>query len=236
MAVYPSATSSVGTGEWSTLAQLDADLKSAAGDTDEYWVSAERQDALNEAIKVWQAMSGAWVVSFGVGVVSGEFAYDVPKQVTSVQRVLYNGSPLTAISIQELDLGFPGWEGTSGTPQFWAPLGLEFIVVYPVPTSGTLTLQGLQEVVEFTNASDIAKFGIEEETRILGYGLHYLSFKEGPPESQTTKGDYEAFVKAAAFRNARFRSSAAYLKFMGLDRAMKQLPVEEKGVGPGVRK
>lgn len=236
MPTYPSPTSSVGTTQYSTEAQLNEDLKEMAGDTDVYWVYAERTQALNETMRLWQAMTGAWPTSFTLGVNSGEFAYVVPKQIASVQRVLYNGSPLTLISLQELDLGYPGWETTSGTPQYWTPLGVELIAVYPVPTTGTLTLQGLQEDVAFANASAVAKLGQEEETRILGYALHYLSFKEGVPELESSKGGFKDFIEAAGLRNARFRASAPYLQFMGVARDQKELGMKVGENAPGVRK
>lgn len=218
-----------------TLAQLDAAMIERCGNNDTWWVAQERLDALNEAISIWQAMTGNWGVSFPL-TADGSFFYSVPKQITGLQRVTYNGTPLTPISLPELDYGFTGWAvSAAGTPQFWAPNGLNEFAVYPAPASGIFTLDGFGEAPWLSAPGDFIDIGDEDLVKILSYAHHFLTFKEAGQEFEATKPEMQEFVEGAVGRNGRLRATTFYRRWAGLDRAADERPDKIDDTSGGAR-
>ena len=211
------------------LSQMLTDLTSHVGDNSIFWVHQEKVDAINEGLKIWQALTGEWTTSFEIPVTSGHY-YNVPRQVASVSRMLYNTTVLEDTSLWELDYGTPGWEGTDGTPAEWAPHGVNEVVVYPAPTSGVLTFEGISEPIAVHLDGDFVDIGDEELTKILHYAHHYLTFKEGPSEAAATEGDLKGLMAAAALKNGRLLASEFYKDYMGIAKDEGQRPLS---MGPG---
>lgn len=184
------------------------------GDNSTFWVDAEKRDSLNEAIMVWQAMTGQAVGSVNL-LATGENFYDVPRQFVSVQRVTIDGTPLSPTSLAELDYGSPGWEGVAGTPTAWAPVGLGLIVVSPAPTSGTLILEGILDGPRLMADSDMIKFNDDVVLPLEHYAHHYLTFKEGGQEFQGTEDEMKAIIEAAGIKNQELRALALYRRWLG---------------------
>ena len=366
-----------------------------------FWTAQEKADAINEAISVWQAMTGDYVTSFTIPVQPGIVSYDVPRQVVGTQRVLWNSTPLTLSSLYELDTAFPEWEqenlvvnggfegwkasgssslpgdvptgwtcinlgatstmpekvpsersgfavrlrntgssqltaltqeltvaagatiaveawyyypsssnaplalrnqtttnymsvdgtwsagpselsfatkapsggyqrvqvvstveGTSGnvtlrlrmstnilsattegtfddirvsvcgTPSYWTPVGVNKIAVYPAPSSGSLTFEGIAESPLLVSNGSSLQLSEDEITRLLGYARHYTSFKEGIPEVESSMDGLTNLIEAAALRNSRLTAMAFYKAFMGTSRDEEERPprTAEKGL------
>lgn len=71
-----------------TLADLKRRLRERVGDTSTFWNDVEARDALNEAIAVWQALSGEWVTRISIPAESDSPSfYPVAKQIVSLTRV-----------------------------------------------------------------------------------------------------------------------------------------------------
>ena len=218
-----------------TLSTLDARLQERCGDNNVWWVEDERRDAINEAISCWQAMTGNWTASYPL-TADGSFFYPVPKQLTCLTRVLYNGVPLEPTSLPELDYGFSGWEGTAAaTPQFWTPSGINEFAVYPAPASGIFTLEGFTEAPWLSARGDFIDIGDEDLTAVLQYGHHFLTFKEAGAELEATTPEMQAFMGAATGRNCRLRATTFYRRWAGLDRAADERPDKIEGTPPGAR-
>jgi hypothetical protein len=218
-----------------TLQQLEDIVTGRVGNNSVFWLSGEKRDAINEALCVWQAMTGEWTFGFSMSVVGGHF-YDVPKQLVSLQRVLYaadsipaNGVPLSETSTPDLDFGSPGWEGVDDTPVFWVPLGINKIIVSPAPTSGALVYEGIQETPTLFNPTDYVQLGDEELTRITAYAQAYCALKEGTKEFQNAEDEVGEFVKAAALRNNRLKATAMYKRHMGQPTQERQRPQQLQG-------
>ena len=218
-----------------TLAQLEDIVTGRVGNNSVFWTEGEKRDALNEALCVWQAMTGEWTFGFSMPVVSGHF-YEVPKQLVGLQRVLWasngnptSGVPLTEISIPELDFGSPGWENVSGTPLYWAPLGVNRVAFSPAPLVGAIVYEGIQETPSLINSTDYIQLGDEELTRITSYAQAYLALKEGTKEFQNAEDELQEFVKAAGLRNARLKATALYKYYMGLPQQERGRPQEREG-------
>lgn len=192
-------------------------------DTNLFWGSEEKLDAINEALRFWQALTGQWQEIITTPAIVGPFQ-SVPKQYSSIYRVSFNGRMLPLTSLYELDTGFSGWQNTSGTPQMWAPAGVNEIALYPYPLSGSLTYVGYQDIRRY-ELTDYINIGNEELTYVLGYAKHYLAFKEGSAELDNTLPSVEQMVKAASFKNARICETNTYKRYMGLDREEEQRPL-----------
>jgi hypothetical protein len=193
-----------------------------------FWTDAEKRRAINEALRVWAVMTGQWQRTFKILSVSGQIFYDVPRQIVSLQRIRYNvGTVLYPTSIPELDYGIPNWQkANAGTPQLWAPVGLDKFALYPAAgADGTnLTLEGLALTPALLKGGDFVDLGDEELNRILDYGQHYLSFKEGGSEWNATGALMSEFVQAAGLRNSRIVASALFSKYMGQHKSEEQRP------------
>lgn len=71
-----------------TLADLKRRLRERVGDTSTFWNDIEGRDALNEAIAVWQALSGEWTTRITIPAESDSPSfYPVAKQIVSLTRV-----------------------------------------------------------------------------------------------------------------------------------------------------
>ncbi len=216
-----------------TLGQLKTLAADRVGNINFWYPNDEMQWAINEAISVWQAMTGYWTTSFPLSLVAGQSFYDLPKQITSVRRVLYSGTPLTQMSTPELDLAFGSWEGTAGTPQFWAPEGISLLAIYPV-AAGTVVIEGTSDAPWLNNDADFIDIGDDELNAVLEYVHHYLTFKEGGQEFQASMDSLKSFMEQATARNGRLRATVFYRKFQGLDRESEQRRVETP-TPPGAR-
>lgn len=201
-----------------------------------YWGALERDAALAEALAVWQALTGQWVISHQLPLAAGADQYvDVPKQVAVVRRVLWNGTPLAEASQFDFDYGFPGWYGSAGVPALWAPVGINMIALNRTPSaSGVLTFEGFREAGSATSPL-VADLGAEYLDRLVGYARHYLTFKEGPTENESSSGDLVSFLEAAGGLNQTLRVMDMYKRWMGNDPEQVQRPQGVGPAGPGAR-
>jgi hypothetical protein len=138
-----------------------------------------------------------------------------------------------------MDQGFWGRQGSaSGTPDYWAPLGIDKFVVYP--KASTTQYVGVQyySADPRLNLDDTAyiDLGDEELLRILDYAQWALAFKEGLQEAivnvQPLK---EMFLTAARLRNQRLRNTAPYRDYMGPSRDEAE-PARDVKPQEGMRK
>ncbi len=217
-----------------TLDELLEEATDLVGGSTVFWIDAEKQDALNEAISVWQLATGQWVAQEPITADSGYVR--LPSTLISVQRVRLMTAPggtsrtggltLSMISIPELDYGFPGWDSTTGTPTMWAPVGLNEIALYPPPSAPVLiAVEGLTDSPRLMSGGDIIDIGTEELTPLLGYTQHVLSFKEAGSEFNATQSGLLGLIEAAGERNGRFKKSAPYRRYMGLHKEEAERPV-----------
>jgi hypothetical protein len=207
------------------LVTLKARLTELVGNNSVFWVDQEKRDAFNEALCVFQAMTGTSTEEIDMGVQSGEVWYSSPLQICSIQRISWNGTPLTETSLAELDNGFPGWEDTAaGTPLYWAPSGLTEFILYPPASSGSLHVEGISDAVRVFEDGDWLNLEEEKFHALLAYGHHYLTFKEGGVELESSMGDLREFVLFAADENAELRKTSLYRRYMGLPKDETENP------------
>lgn len=220
-----------------SLADLIESMSESVGNNTIYWGPTEKRDAINEAICMWQVMTGQWVERDAV--VATEAFIRLPSTMVSVQRVglLARGAnsetdpgiTLTMTSIPELDLAFPGWEDTGGTPVSWAPVGINEIALYPVPGNVLLVIEGIKDAPRLFSDGDFIDLGDENMTELLRYAHHYLTFKEAGAEFKASEADLVALIEAAGQQNSRLKMTAPYRRYMGLphgeaERAARSTP------------
>lgn len=207
------------------------------GQNSTFWTNAEKRNAINEAIRVWAVMTGQWSKRFPVNTVAGQRFYDVPKQLVSLQRVRFNTSIVWPSSLPDMDYGFTNWQQSSnGTPQVWAPIGLDKFVINPPAAAGhVLYLEGVALAPAILAGGDDIDIGDEEVNRILDYAHHVLSFKEGGLEFEATQPLLGGFVEACVQRNQRLLGASVFKRFMGMDRAQEQRPVRSPEQTLGAR-
>lgn len=205
--------------------ELVARLTAQTGPT--FWGSSEKVDAVNEALNVWQAMTGSMVGNATI-LLNGASSYTIPSQFATLQQVLYGTTPLFYATAFELDHLRSGWESETGDPEFWTSSGLTSLSLVPNPTSGTLKLYGVLETGALGSGGDTVDLGEEEVLRILDYAQHYLAFKEATQELTSSAEMQKKFLEAAAKRNGRLQATSLYRRTMGLDKEGGERPSEKE--------
>lgn len=223
-----------------TLAELDARLLERVGGEGTFWQPRERLRAINEALDVWQLLTGDYINSATVTAVSNSdvVSFATTDLVVIPLRVKASstGPALVEGNIHDFDTGVYGWRSDStGTPTEWFPLGVESFVVHPKPTTNTpLTVLCVSDNYHLSDG-DTVNMGDEELARILDYAQWYLSFKEGIPEGMENSSPLrDLFLLAARKRNSRLRRSALYREFMG-QQSGEGVPSREDGKEGGFR-
>lgn len=220
-----------------TLAELDARLLERVGGEGTFWEQRERLRAINEALDVWQLLTGDFVKTVTVTATSGTdiLAFTTGDAVVMPLRVKPSagGAALADVNIQEYDAGEVEWRAAStGTPVSWMPTGVEQFYITPKPTTDT-ALAVLCVSDDYSLASgDNVDLGDEELVRILDYAQWYLSFKEGLKEGLENSSPLrDMFLLAANKRNSRLKRHALYRKFMGEQQGEISPTLESKGGG-----
>ena len=203
-----------------------------------FWAAEEARLALNEALQVWNALTGFWK-STGTAVTTIDSQWvTVPGALTFTTRVLTSARTLGKSSIYEMDMGIANWEAqktnTGGNvPNYiklWAPVGITRIAIWPIDHVGgtTLTFDGVAVTPVLTSSGDYIDIGQEELDVLLGYALHVLAFKRGGEAFQLTKPKYDAFMAAAVTRNGMLASSERFKQFKGLDFTREADPMKKE--------
>ncbi len=203
-----------------TRAQLRTLLADRYDDTP-FWSSTDANDALNEALLLWNALTAYWREPITPSTIPGD-PY-VPLASTMVQgtRVSWAERPLVKTSVTALDHTIPNWQvqtvadgGAVPTrPQLWAPVALNLLVLWPAPADARLILvDGVRATPQLTDDAQYADIGDEEINVLLGYALHSLTPSAGTPAIQRTTPLYQAFMEAAKAHNRQLQLSKPFEK------------------------
>lgn len=217
-----------------TIATLKSNVKERLGGEGTFWTDTEIVNALNEAMAVWQLLTGDFVATANQVIASNSQVVQLSSTtVTSmglvrVRRMTATTTPAAAtvlypVSIFEMDQGFYGRQGaaSSSTPEYWAPFGIDRMIIYPAPSATqTVQLQYYNGDPRISNAAaDYLDLGDEEVIAIVNYAVWACSFKEGVKEAlANTSPLREMFVAAARLRNQKLQGTALYRNYMGNDR------------------
>lgn len=188
-----------------------------------FWDDTEARLAVNEALLMWNALTGFWKRRVTFSTVIGQQDYTLPATMVFGMRIEYNSVPIEPSSLAEMDEGRPGWQGqANATPKVWIPLDLNQIRLWPAPSAvGTLTVDGVSATPTLTYDGETVDIGSEALNAILGYALHIVALKEGGARFVATMPLYQAFLAAAAEENNQLLQSALFLHAMGQDNKLE---------------
>lgn len=216
-----------------TVATLISTVKERLGGEGFFWTESEINSAINEALSVWQLLTGDWVSTYNQAVASNSQVVSLDStctnmQIVRVRRMTTTTTPsastvLHPVSIQEMDQGYYGRQSTasSSTPEYWAPFGISKFIIYPAPSAvQTVQLQYYSADPRLSlDTTTYIDLGDEELLCIVAYAIWALSFKEGVKESlSNTSPLRDMFLVAARLRNAKLRGTSLYRDYMGNDR------------------
>jgi hypothetical protein len=206
-----------------TLAQIRTILTSRVGDNSVFWLQAEKDNAINHALNIWQLLVGEWTSS---ATIAGAGIIAVPSPIVVPLRVIHsNGVILSLTSIEELDKSFSNWR-TGGiiASTMWAPIGINQFAVYPNGPVDTYTVEGLTESALLSASGDFIQLSDDEVQKLLAYAHHVLTWKEGGLEMQATASALEDLMKAAGERKADIMDTNFYRRYMGLQHDDREPP------------
>ena len=234
-----------------TIAQLRTLMRNRLGGIGTFWNEQEVNDALNEALAIWQILTGEVVLSYAQKVNPGDEVVSLDTtafpsfQIVRIRRstgaasTATSGSALYPLTVFELDQGFYGRQGaSSGTPNYWAPLGTDKFVLYPKASSTSYVGVQYYSADPRPSLDDTSylDMGDEEILRILDYAQWVLSFKEGIQEAIINLDPLkQLFLVAARLRNMRLRNTAPYRDYMGVARDEAE-PARDVKEQEGLRK
>lgn len=210
-----------------TLAELQTQLAQRT-ESSPWWSAEEARLALNEGLRIWNALTGRWITKVYPEPVPRDPYVPLPGAMTQATRVLWQGIPLEKGSLADFDYGIPSWrKGVAGEtghparPSYWAPVALNLFVLYPAMATdqfpGSLEVAGVHQTPLLVNAGDYVDLGDELLDVLLGYALHVLSFKVGGQRLVASYPGWLEFLKAGAAENRQFAASAFYRRLLGLD-------------------
>ncbi len=206
--------------------QLDAKLKTQGN----YWSQAEKDRGINEAVAIWQGMTGDHIVYITQTVASttenlvNVNTTDTSGKSLSIIRVAPTGggAALREMHYYDLDQGYYGWRtetasSTTQRPAYWAPVGMDKFFVYPrTGASQTYDLTCYGEVAVLVNTGDYIDINEGELQRLLGMAQAILSFKEGIVEgTDNATALRDMFMLVAQTRNKELQLTATYKDYSG---------------------
>ena len=221
-----------------TLTVLRARLLERVGGQGEFWVTAELDYAINEALAVWQMLTGDFVTSESILIEGDLPAQDLTATSLWPFRVKLESTILTPTTPKDVDQGRYGWRNeASGTAEFWLTRGGRTILLVPVDgTGGTLSIEEYDGSEQLTAAGDYVQLGDEDINAILDYAQSYLAFKEGPGEgTDLADGIAQMFVNAGKRRASWLARENPFRRYQGTNQQAGESsePVAKPGVKNG---
>jgi hypothetical protein len=219
-----------------TRAQFRAQLLDRLGGAGQtFWRTDELNGIIQEALRVWNSLTGFWRTRQLITTVADQTWYVVAGSITSSLRVMFNDHPLLPSALYDLDTSQQYWESettaTRNVPDEPAVYGigaLNLISIWPADHAGgnRLVVDGIAQTPILTSDSSYVDIGEEELSLLLDYCEHIALFKEGgaefmntiPGKDQATEASpFGRFLAGAAARNAMLARSEWYRKWLGGD-------------------
>lgn len=214
-----------------TLVTLRGLLK-ARWEGQPFWSDEDALDVLNEALQVWNLLTGFWKTRVLLATLSGATDYTLPATMVYGMRVEWNGRPLSPSSREDLNLGRYRWRSETTIsggdvptrPLLWVPVGLTQVRIWPADdaSGNSLTFDGVAATPVLVGDDDYVDLGDETLTLLLDYALHAASFKKGGTFFSATGALFQRFLQGAAEENAQIKASQVFRRFAGLPHVDQQ--------------
>jgi hypothetical protein len=139
-------------------------------------------------------------------------------QYWGATRVTFNEDPLSETSLHDLDFGYHGWQGASGTPDQWFPHGLLEIGIVDSDAQGSndVHVRGVTNAPVLTGGQYL-NLPATVIPKILDYVQHIAAFKQGGQEFQATIPLLSGFFRAAEIENSKLELNAIFRRNTGQD-------------------
>ncbi len=217
-----------------TLAQLRARLQQYT-EAAPFWVDAEANLAINEALRTWNMLVGRWRSRITLETPpTANPDYALPTPILYRTRVLLHGKALAA--------AHPRWttdrtntEGCPSRPVVWCPVSLRTILLWPADAVGhnSLTVDGVATTPVLIADGDYVDLPEADISILLPFALHVLSFKKGGQWFAATAPAFQKFLAAAMEENQLLTTSQAFRRWAGLYKRDEK-PLREVVVPAGV--
>ena len=227
-----------------TLAELRQQLEDR-WDSSPYWSTADADQAINEALLLWNALTGYWRERITITIPANDPYAAIPGTMVQGAAVTIGHNPLVPGSLLGLSMARPNWRrettlstGCPSVPTIWAPMALNAFVIWPAATTDSqASIDGVRRTPRLVAEGDFLDADDTVVNALLGYALHAAAFKAPASLMQRTAGYLEDFLKQAVDRNAALKSTEWYKRIQRASRQQKLLPVkvvaDDDTGGPG---
>jgi hypothetical protein len=194
-----------------TLAELEDAVWGLLERNTQMFPERQVRNALNEALRVTNAITGYWQESAVVpgGSVAGQYLYDVPAPIVVPMAVLVDGVRLHRYTFPNLLLAYPEYaRETTRTMRCpvaeWCPMGLRRLIIHPAEarTGRTIEVRGVAEMTPLAAPGDPVTLEDEWVPTILRYAAHVLQFKIGGQIFAQAAQHYKSFLSEMKIRKA----------------------------------
>lgn len=193
-----------------------------------WWDVDSLDDAINEALCLWNFLTGQWRKRETYVTTAGTYDYALNASLVFGARVQWGTAPLAQTSLWELNQGRPGWMADTTASggkvpnkvTHWAAISLTLIHIWPADAVGgtTLLVDGVAATPLLANDEDFLDLGEEHLTALLDGAVHLASFSEATDRFLATDPQWQAFLQAAAEQNQQLKRSAQFRRYLGLDK------------------
>lgn len=215
-----------------TLAQLRAQLQ-AKWESVPFWVDAEANFAINEALQWYNLYTGLWKSRVNMVTVADQTFYTIEGTLVYNARMEFNGRSLAQASLGDMDNGRPNWQGETTTsestptrPEVWLPVGMDTFAIWPADAAGqnSILVDGVMDTPILTTDNQFINIDQTEIDTILGEALHISAFKD-PGRFPRTAPWHKAFLENVMAHNGRLKAANAFRFTQGVDREYQNRPL-----------
>ena len=185
-----------------------------------FWTNAEVNDAIDNSLRVWNALTGYFKQSTAKTISGDTIFYDLEANLAnhlSLLRIELAGTHLDLLPIEEKDNAEEDWQdNASGTTVDAMPLGLNLVALDPAPSGSTsYTIVSVRSAELPSGDSANIQIGEEDMAAIVDFATFELSIKEGGQEMADNMKLLENFLLHASKYNSKLNTSSAYRNLLG---------------------
>lgn len=179
-----------------------------------FWTEPDADQAINDALRSWNALTGYWRGRVIVRVPPGDAFAAIPSRLTQDVTVGYQGYPLVYTPLEGLNRCAPNWiTDTTATgggvpirPLFWSRIGIGLLIVWPAPAAGgTFDVDGVVRTPALAGPEDYLNADSALVPVLLDEALSLAALKAGSAAVAATAPGHLAFLAEVAKRVPELR-------------------------------